>query len=177
MKREQQRTRVRNLAISAMLSALGVVLLTAGSFFETLDLSAAALASFLAVYAVIELRGGYPWAIWLVTGLLGLLLLPRKSAVLFYLAFLGFYPILKAYFERLPRLVSWLLKLASLHISLGAIWLLLQYVFVGAVVLPTGTYLWVLWGAILVCFVVYDIALTRLITFYLYRLQKHLRPR
>ncbi len=177
MKREEQRTRVRNLAISAMLAALGTVLLSVGALFETLDLSVAALASFLIVYAVIELRGGYPWAIWLVTGLLGLLLLPRKSAVLFYLAFLGFYPILKAYFERLPRLASWILKLISFHLSLGVILMLVRYVFVGALELPTGTYLWILWGMGLVCFVVYDIALTRMISFYLFRLQKHLRPR
>ena len=167
----QLHQRIRNLTVSAMLSALGTVLLAVGAFVEVLDLSAAVLASLLCVYAVIELPRAYPWMIWLATSLASLLLLPQKTPAMFYALFAGFYPILKQYVERLPRLPQYLLKFLTLHASLGAFYLLLR------IFLPTELEggKWMLlatYGLSLVCFVLYDVALTRLITFYLYRLRE-----
>ena len=66
----------RALALSAVFSALGVVLLALGSLLQVLDLTMAVLASFLVILAVIELRGRYPYLIYAVTAVLGLLLCP-----------------------------------------------------------------------------------------------------
>ena len=52
---------VKYLTVSAMLSALGVVMLGLGSLVEVLDLTFAVIASLLTVYAVIEIGGAYPW--------------------------------------------------------------------------------------------------------------------
>ena len=174
----ERRLKTKYITVSAMLCALGVILLGLGSVIEVLDLSTAVLASLLGVYAVIEMGKGYPWMIWLVTSILAILLLPLKTPALFYALFAGYYPILKEKLEKLPRVLSIVLKLAVFHLSLGLIYLLLK------LFLPTmlETYglqwlPWVLYGMLLVCFVLYDIALTRLITFYLLRLRKHFKIR
>ena len=83
------------MTVCAMLSALGVVLLLIGSFVEVMDLSAAAIASLLCVFAVIEYGGASPWLIFAVTSVLSMVLLPTKTPALMYLAFFGYYPIIK----------------------------------------------------------------------------------
>ena len=88
--RERIQKRTKYLTVSAMLSALGVVLLGIGALVEVLDVTTAIAASFLIIYAVIELGGVYPWLIWLVTSSLALILLPQKTPALFYALFAGF---------------------------------------------------------------------------------------
>ena len=80
--------RTKYLTVSAMLAALGVILLGLGSLINTLDLTVAALASILCVWAVIEMGKTYAWMIWLVTSFLAILLLPQKTPGCFYL-FIG----------------------------------------------------------------------------------------
>ena len=174
MRSEKIRRRTVCLTLSALLAALGVILLGLGSLFETIDLSMAALASFFCVYAVIEMRGGYPWAIWVVTTGLAFLLLPQKTPALFYL-FLGHYPMVKALTERLSRGISWVIKLVWLHLSGALIFVAARFLLAPAAEWDSRVWYWILlyFGA-LVAFVLFDLALTRIITFYLVRLQKRM---
>lgn len=174
MKRDQIRRRTKCLTVSALMAALGVVILALGSLLDSLDLSVAALASFFCVYAVIEMRGGYPYMVWIVTAGLAFLLLPQKSPALFYL-FLGLYPILKEKIERLPTVVAWVLKIVWLHVSGVLIFLGFRFLLTpGASFDTRAWYLILLYVGVVFCFVLYDIALTRLITFYFRRLQNRL---
>ncbi|MBQ8431855.1 MAG: hypothetical protein IJX28_03120 [Clostridia bacterium] len=174
----QRSMRIKYVAVSAMLCALGVILLGVGAAVEVLDLSTAVLASLLCIYAVIEIRGIYPWLIWLGTSILALLLLPLKTPALFYALFAGFYPILKEKLERLPRIPGYLLKLLVFHLSLGGIVLVLKFFLPEALESYGMTWMpWVLYGLCLLCFVIYDIALTRLITLYLLRFRRYFRIR
>ncbi|MBO5842495.1 MAG: hypothetical protein J6R46_05805, partial [Clostridia bacterium] len=67
-------------------------MLCMGRLFDgSLDLSMAALASLITVWAAEELDGSYPWLIWLVTSLLSLLLMPFNTAAWEYLLFAGLY--------------------------------------------------------------------------------------
>ncbi len=174
MSRSNQR--LKYITVSAMLCALGVVLMSVGALVEVLDLSTAVLASMLCVYAVIEIGGAYPWLIWLVTSTLALLLLPIKTPAIFYALFAGFYPILKEKLEKLSRPVGWLLKLVVFHLSLGVLFLIFK-LFIPAALEDLGVWwlLAALYAMAVTCFVLYDVALTRLITFYLFRLRKHFR--
>ena len=174
MKQSQMQRRTKCLTVSALLAALGVVILALGSFLDTIDLSVAALASFFCVYAVIELRGGYPWAIWAVTTGLSFLLLPQKSPALFYL-FLGLYPMLKEKIEKLPIVAAWALKLVWLHASGVLIFLGFRFLFApNSEIDSRWWYLTIFYVATVFCFVLYDIALSRLITFYFARLKGRL---
>ncbi len=174
MRPEKIRRQTICLTLSALLSALGIVLLALGSLFETLDISMAALASFFCVYAVIEMRGGYPWMIWVVTGGLAFLLLPQKTPALFYL-FLGHYPMIKALVERLPLTISWVIKLAWLHVSGLLIFLGVRFLFAPGTQWDPRVWYWILlYICAVAAFVLFDLALTRIITFYLVRLQKRM---
>ncbi len=165
---------VKYLTVSAMLCALGVVILGLGAVIEVLDISVAVIASLLTVYAVIEMGGPYPWLIWIVTSIVALLLLPLKTPVLFYALLTGFYPILKQKIERrMARLPAWVLKMGVLAISLLIIWAVM-WLFAPTLLETTGG--WVMIAATLLlgvfAFVLYDFCLTRLITVYFVKLQK-----
>ena len=160
-----------------MLTALGVILMALGSIADVLDLSVAVLASMLCIYAVIEMGGYYPWALWGATSVLGLVLLPVKTPALFYAAFAGFYPILKEKLERLPHLLAWVLKLAVFHLSLGAIVLVIKLFLPDQLIEEFPYFGWILYALSLAAFILYDIALSRLITFYLIRLRHRFRIR
>ena len=173
MKRKDLRRRTLSLTISALLSALGVILLALGSLLETIDLSVAALASFFVIYAVIELKGAYPWMMWIVTALLAWLLLPQKSPALFY-TLIGFYPILKEKAERFRPVLSWVFKLVFFHLSALLAYLGFRFLLTPATI---ETRVWVLafvYLLALICFILYDIVLSRLITFYLKKLRSRL---
>lgn len=170
-----QRNSTRRLTAAALLAALGVVLLGVGALIEVLDLSMAALASLLTVFAVIELGGAYPYLVYGVTALLSLLLLPAKTPALIYALFAGYYPILKAVFEKhLPRGVSLLAKVLVFNAGLAlAVFLAFRFFAPGADSVFGWKYLLLLIGTPV--FLLYDFALTRLITFYLVRLRDRFR--
>ena len=159
-----------------MLAALGVVLLYAGSLIEVLDISMAVIASLLCVIAVIEYGGSAPWMIYGVTAILSALLLPNKSPAFLYIAFFGFYPILKEKLEKKPRVICWILKELVFNVCL--------------VILALGTYFFftlkdnslinpiTIAIALVLCeavFVLYDIALTRLISFYIIKIRSRIK--
>ncbi|MBQ3063612.1 MAG: hypothetical protein IJC99_02255 [Clostridia bacterium] len=174
----RRRKETGRLTAAAVLVALSVVLLAVGSLVEVLDLSMAAIASLAVVFAVIELRGKYPYLVFVATAALAILLLPNKTPALVYALFAGYYPLLKVVFEKhFSRPVAWAFKLLSFFVSAVLIAFIAIKLFTVAPlqVLPYP-WLYGLAGLLLVAvFVIYDIALTRLITFYLWRLQRHFR--
>ena len=172
------RKQTKYLTVSAMLAALGVIILSLGALIEVVDLTTAVFASMLCIYAVIEMGGFYPVSIWLATSVLGLLLLPQKSPAIFYTLFFGFYPILKEKFEKRSRVISSVCKLVTFHVCIlliaGTFLLFLPDIW------EQTEGLWfyaVLYLMSLVCFWLYDVALSRLITFYLLRLRNRFRIR
>ncbi|MBE6699393.1 MAG: hypothetical protein E7584_04050 [Ruminococcaceae bacterium] len=168
---------IKYLTVSAMLCALGVVILGLGSLIEVLDLTVSVIASLLTVYAVIEIGGVYPWLIWIVTSVIALLLLPLKTPVLFYALLTGYYPIIKQKIERrMARLPAWALKMGVLAVSLGIIWGVMR-LFLPDLLESSGGWIMIATtvGLAVLSFVLYDICLTKLITLYFVRLQKRFR--
>ena len=167
----------KRLTVCAMLSALGVVLLYIGSLVEALDLSAAVLASLACIIAVIEYGKGAPWAIYGVTSVLSLILLPIKTPAAFYAIFFGFYPILKEKIERRPRLLQWVIKEAIFNISLVIMGFAVYFLSTTGDNLLLENPLIIAATVVLaeLAFVLYDIALTRMITFYIIKLRNRLK--
>ena len=174
---EKKALQTKHMVISAMLCAVGVILLMLGSLFTVVDLSVAVVASLLCIWAVIEIGGFYPWLIWIVTSVLALLLVPQKSPALYYAFFLGYYPIVKEKIERKFALtLAIVCKLAVFHVSL-LLMLLGMKLFVPAMLasLAWNWFLLVLYVASIVAFLVYDYALTKLISGYLAKLRRHFK--
>ncbi len=175
--------RTKKLTVSAILTALGVLLLALGTLSAVLDLTAIALAALLVLFADLEMRAPYQLLLAAGTATLAFLLLPDKTVALLYLLFGGAYPILKGYAERLPRVPAWIVKILLYNALLAGALALLFYLFgldlgaysLGGRLPPAAIYLL---GA---CFLellllLYDLALTRMRLYYLCRLRNKILP-
>lgn len=160
------------IAFSSVMTALCIILLFLGSVVTVLDLSCAALASMVIILAVIEIGGFYPWLIWLCTSILGLLLLPDKFGSLVFFLFAGYYPILKSFTERLPK-AFYFIKLIVFNLSLTLI-IFSSKALLG---LPDTEITYSVFTYLIcnIVFVLYDIAMTRLITLYLFKLRRRFK--
>ncbi|MBR3094168.1 MAG: hypothetical protein IKH12_01090 [Clostridia bacterium] len=181
----KQLSQASKTAIGGMAVALSVVLLIPTAL-ELFVYALPALAGILTLFCVIELGKSWAFGVYLATALLSLLLVPNKEAAVMYTAFFGYYAIVKALLEArdLPRVVEYLLKFLIFNASVVASYLVLIHVFG----MPLGDMLGVddgVWWAkyavpvMLVMgnavFLVFDLALTRMATFYLKLLQPRLR--
>ena len=157
-----------------MLAALGVVLLYIGSVIEVLDISIAVIVSLFCVFAVIEYGKAAPWMVFAVTSVLSAVLLPNKTPALMYALFFGYYPILKEKYEKKRTLIAWTLKEITFNIALVAVLFFGKNLVLGDVSIPIPLYI-IAVVVLEVVFVLYDFALTKLITYYLVSLRKRLR--
>lgn len=153
----------RELALGAMLIALSVVLAYIGAVTEVLDLSLCAIASLITVFAKIEFGTGYAYMVYGATSVLSFLLLPNKMTAFIYV-FCALYSIIKANMEKCPTILSWVFKLLYVNVVAVAGFFAGKYLFM----LPDETdvgliSLFLLGNA---AFILFDIAITRLITAY-----------
>ena len=156
-----------------MLTALGVIFLGIGAILEVLDISMAVIASFCVIIALIEYGKGSPWMVYAAISVLSFLILPSKLPALFFALFFGFYPILREKFERKNKLLRWILKELTFNVCLAVIITLYMLLFFESVSLAIPLP-WLIVAAVVLCeivFVMYDIALERLITFYVIKLR------
>ena len=155
----------KRIVVCGALVALSVIILYLGCAIEVLDLTMSAIVSLLVVVIVIEMGYNYAWLAYVATSILSILILPQKTPAIFYACFMGFYPIIKSYVERIgSSLIRWTIKLVTGNAAIGLMLLLMSYFVpdelesIGIVVI---TYL-----LGVAAFVLYDIALTKLITLY-----------
>lgn len=166
-RRATRRQSTKRLAVCAVLTALGVTLSWLGSLVGILDLCTPFITALLLIPIVVEYGRAYPWGIWLATTVLSLLLLPSKAPAAVYLVF-GYYPILKAYLERLPRLICMICKQA-LYVAVDIALILGSSVLFGVEEhLPDWYPLALGIGGFLVLNLV-DVALTRLVSVYVFK--------
>ena len=168
-------------AIGGMAVALSVVLMLPTAF-EIFVYALPAIAGMLTLFCVIELGKSWAAGVYAASSAIGLLLIPNKEAVVLYVAFFGYYAILKAVFEsRLPRAVEYLLKFLVFNASVVAAYALLVKVFGMPLDQILGIEEDVFWAKYAVpiflvmgnvVFILYDFCLTRIATAYIKVLQK-----
>ena len=176
--------KTKKLTLSAVLAAMGVVLLMIGALVEVLNLSMAAMASFFCIFAVIELRKVYPWLIYATTATLSIILMPFSLGGWCYLLFFGFYPIIKEKIEKLGRTASWIVKIGAFNLLVTIFICIFRLLFLNDYnivieelsLMLGGTNSFALmavcvYAVMNIIFVLYDIALTRLIILYLVRIR------
>ena len=167
-------SRTRKLTLSAMISALCAACMTLSLLIPRVTLGVTALAGIFPAAAV--LACGYGWAAGAstVAAFLGLLLLPEKTAPLWFVFFFGHYPIWKALIEGLQtRLgkpwLGWLLKLLGFAACAGLLLIVFRAVFTAALpeqLLGTRFGPWLLAAGLTAAFVFYDIAFSGLIGYF-----------
>ena len=112
--RNSTRHTTRRIATCGVFCALAVVVLGMGAIFEVLDITASAVAALTLLPILLCYGKKYAWLAYAVTAVLGVLLMPQSLATWMYAGLAGFYPMIKMKLDRLPRLISWLVKLVLL---------------------------------------------------------------
>ncbi|MBR6557604.1 MAG: hypothetical protein IKT70_01195 [Clostridia bacterium] len=165
--------KTKKIATSAVLCAMSVIILYFGAVIDVMFLTMAAVCAIVVVYAVIEIRGSYPWLIYAATSILSMLLLPNKLPAITYLVFSGIYPIIKSYAERLPLIFAWMIKILLFNLSLTA----LVYVSTGIIGLEDLTFGFspAVYVAGNLIFLLFDYVLTKLITLYMLKLRSRFK--
>ena len=169
------------IALGAVFMALSAIFMMATSVIPIASFAFPAIAGALLIVINVEL--GRKWALLVYVGvsLLSLFLSSDHTAVVSFIVFFGYYPIVKGIIEKCRKpVLEWVLKMllfnaaiavgVSLTILLfGMDILLMEYSEFG----KAGLGIFIL--ACEVIFVVFDIALTRLITMLIYRILPKMR--
>lgn len=169
----------KRMAFSSILMALAVVCLFGASIAPTARISLLALTSVFGMVTVAEYGAKDGLIHYIGVSILSLLLIPKKLLVIVYVIFLGYYPIVKMFVERLDRRwVEWVLKVLIFNIFLAASYAVFKTFFLPTVESAVTTlvlnYLpWVVLGLEII-FLVYDYVLSYIVTYYYKILQAKL---
>ncbi len=163
-------------AIGGIVAALSLVILISVAIIPFLTYALPAAAGILIIPIVIEIDKKWAFGVYATVAILGTLLVPNKEVAAMYVAFFGYYPIIKAIFEgHFKGWIAWILKVISFVVSIGASYYVL-IALMGLEIDEIETYgliaVPMLLGAGTVAFIIYDIALTKIIELYLAKWRK-----
>lgn len=138
-----------------------------------------AAAGMLIVFMVIETDKKWAFGVYAAVAILGFLLVPDKEVAVMYLAFFGYYPILKAVLEaKLHTVAAWVLKIITfLATMVLSYFLMIKLMGVtideidefGMAAIP------MLLGLGTLAFVLYDIALSKLVLLYMMKWRRYFK--
>lgn len=167
-------------ALGGIVAALSVTMMFLTAVIPTLTYALPAAAGILLMIVVIEIDKRWALGVYAAVSILSVLVLPDKEAAMMYVFFFGHYPIVKALLEGKlqSRVLLWIFKFLIFNVSVVAAYMVIIYVFQ----LPLedmeefGKWgVWVLLGLGNVVFLVYDIALSRLVALYMLKWHKAFR--
>lgn len=163
----------KKLALSAVISALGTVVLFIGGLIGVLDITAACVAALMVLFIYIEVGARYAILSYPVISLLGFLVCGSDLFAPFCFAgFFGPMAVTKFAFEKLGRVFSWLLKIA---LPMGL--LALGWIF-GAEVLGFPEKMWmqiVFYVSMMAVAVIVQLLFDRLIRIYMLRFRDRVK--
>lgn len=166
------------MALSGMLSALIVSVLYFAGISEVASLSVLAVAGVILCVCVYECGMKFAVSSYIATSLLGLLVCADKITAGMYVICFGLYSILKSVAETRisKRIAEWAAKIIFFNLSLVLMLLAAKVMMLDTGILKTlPGWAWTLgWIVLNGVFLIYDIALTRLMTFYIFRLRRKL---
>lgn len=121
--------KTRYTTISGMVSALSVVIMLLTNIMPSMMYVIPIITGAI-VFAVNEIIGK-KWAlgVFFVTSFISFILLTDKEAALNYTLFFGYYPLLKPLYEKLPKVLSWGVKVLTFNVALVAIGLIVTFIF------------------------------------------------
>lgn len=174
------KNKASRLALCGVLAGLALAILFLGGVIPFAAITCPVMASLVLIPVYCECGRKWGWSWYLAVGVLALLLVSdREASILF--VFLGYYPMLKKYFERLPlRWLKWLAKLLYVNAAILCAYTLMIYVFgltaLGEELKATGTVLLIATMLLAnVSFVLYDVLIGRLEIFWFVRLRPKLK--
>ncbi len=171
--------KTKRLALCSVLCAVGVVILGLGAVVEVMDISAAMVASLLLLPIMMCYGNGHAYLSYVVTGILGVILMPHSFGCWMYLGLSGYYPMIKCKLDRLNRFLAYLLKGCLLIVVLCLYFVIFYFLlFKGAGSLSDVFVLafgeegdshflgWATVGLAFLSFFVYDLLIDKLVILY-----------
>lgn len=170
--------KTKKITLCAMMAALSIVFMFIGNLFPAGRMGFMAVASLFSVAVVIQ-YGYFPAVlVYVVSTVLGFLLLPDKAPLAFYGLFFGYYPIIKSIAERTKKqALSWIIKLAVFNAALSVMFIFMKELLMLRFFdkLPNSILGFAVYAAFNIIFIVYDIGLGRLIGFYMTNIYNKIR--
>lgn len=135
-----------------------------------------AFSGILLIVIVVELGAGWAWPVYIASSVLSLLIAGDKEAAMLFVVFFGYYPILKAYLEKIRhKIVSWLLKFSVFNAAM----VLAFFLSIRLLGVPEDSFTvfginlpWVFLLAGNLVFAVYDYAISTLVVLYFQRFHR-----
>lgn len=163
--------KAKYIAQNGIMIALTIAILYATSILPISTLSILTVASCLIPISIIRTSIKNTFFVYIAASLLSFFLVPINIA-LYYTLFFGIYGIIKYFSEKIRNIpLELFLKLISFNILLIIIYFITINL-LGNFVINYPLYL--VWVAAQIIFLVYDYALTLIISFYLNRIHKHI---
>ena len=166
-------------AIGGIVASLSLVLLISVAVVPFLTYALPAIAGAMMIFAVIEIDKKWAFGIYAAVAILGMFLVPDKEVAVMYLAFFGYYPILKSAVEsKCGRVLEWIIKLLSFLLTMVVSYFLMIK-FMGITIDEFDT--WGRWAVPILlgmgtfAFIIYDLALTRVVLLYNLKFRKYFR--
>ena len=164
------------VAYGGLIVGLSIICMFFTGVFPFAEYALPALDGILLIALVFEF--GFRAALigYIAVSLLSLIITPNKEAAVLFVLFFGYYPIVKGKVETLKSVaVQWIVKELVFNVALVSSYLVLVYVLGMTEVMDDFSFmhgaivlLWLRGNAV---FVLYDIAVTRLVSFYVNRLK------
>lgn len=173
----QKKKQTKAVAFGGILCGLAVAVMLLSGIFPTAEYSLPAIAGVFMIAMVIEY--GYKRALicYVAVAVLCLLLVPNKEPAMLFAGFFGYYPILKGKLESLrSRVVEWVVKFLVFNGAVIASYAVIVYLFgLGQVLEEFQTFgqwsLLIFLGLGNIVFLLFDLALSRLIWLYYNRIK------
>lgn len=176
MRDSQSRGGAIQIALPAVLGALALLMLYGAYIFPTGLWGWTAVAGLgpLAAVASVGVKSGF--LCWGGVSLLALLLLPDKFCAVLFMLLFGLYPMVKSFAERKKRVgFEYVVKLVFFNAVLTVLFLMMKTWMLASLPGLFTQQSWLLYVIGNIIFLIYDVGLTRLIQFYLIRVDRAVR--
>ncbi len=172
----------KKVALGGIVSSLSLLLMFLTGVFPFAEYALPAFSGIVLITLVIELNKKTAYIAYVAVGILSMLIAPIKESAVLFVFFLGYYPILKSSIEHIKsRVIEWIVKIAMFNFAMVTAYFTMMYVLgMGEILAELNSdfqygiiAFWLLGN---VAFVVYDMALSRMIVMYCERIRPKLRP-
>ena len=165
-------------ALGGMCMGLSAALMMLASVIPFLTYAMAEIAAILVMFMRIECDWKWALGVYVGTSVISALVVPEKEAVAIYIALIGYYPLVKLLFDKLPKFLGYIVKAVFFVGVIVATYYIIMHVFGISTELLEDTQgfmipLLVVLG--LAAFIMYDIAIEKLEMAYYRKWQKQFR--
>lgn len=123
------KNKTKNTAVCGLMTALSVVLMMLTTLVPVFMYVIPIVTGILVLFVADISNKKWAVGVYFSTAFLSILLITDKEAALTYALFFGYYPLIKDTIEKLPKAVSWILKIILFNIAAVGIGVISFYVF------------------------------------------------